>query len=58
MTQEDFFNMGQVLQATGKQLVFVQEGGYDLKNIPKTCVQIMHGATTAKIAQENMNPNA
>jgi len=40
---EDFYLMGQMIGETNQQILFIQEGGYDIKNIPTVCRQLLSG---------------
>jgi len=46
LKNQDFFQMGKLIASyTKQQIIFIQEGGYDLKNIPTACTNLMKGFT-------------
>ena len=46
LKNQDFFEMGKLIASYRKQqIIFIQEGGYDLKNIPTACTNLMKGFT-------------
>jgi len=51
LTVKDFESMGRLLASTGKRLLFVQEGGYDLENVPKAAAALMTGISKARFAK-------
>lgn len=43
LSQQDFFEMGKLFGKCENQILFIQEGGYDLQNVPQACVKLIQG---------------
>jgi acetoin utilization deacetylase AcuC-like enzyme len=43
LTPANFYNMGKMFGSMNQQLLFIQEGGYDIENIPNVCSRFLRG---------------
>jgi len=48
LSQDDFAKMGTIFGSLPQQILFIQEGGYDIDNIPDTCLKMMTAFTDAR----------